>query len=221
MSVNTLTTADLIGMDPAPEDATLTRADTLAPGDTIAPARGSRYKGPQFTVATVEHVRLPLGPRVNIVGTKGERLSCVPPAMAYYVLRGDDNAHLPNPVRALLAEARANRRAMIAADPRPHTGEWARFTDGTLRRISHVWEWGNGPESIQTSDEGSFYLSITHGYTQMSGGLHPGLAPDLFTLSADTKPARFWIWRDGRAKAHNGIDVYVTERVWDVATLPN
>lgn len=134
----------------------------------------------------------------------------------------EDNSHLDPITRDLFADLKLNRRLLIADDPtRPHTGEWARFTDGTMRRISHVWEWGNGPESIQTSDGGSFHVSIRSGVAVMSGGLHPGLSPDLFTLTDDTHGAWFWMWVKGIRRAHNGVDVRIPQRVWHVASLPN
>lgn len=80
----------------APAAAMLTTAQHLEPGDRIVQGRGSRYKGPDFTVAAVESVpmlrtrygTLPVRPCVNITGTKGERLTVVSLDAAYYVERG-------------------------------------------------------------------------------------------------------------------------------------
>ena len=52
----------------------------------------------------------------------------------------------------------------------PKQGDFVRFADVVLRRISHVWLDENGsPDSIQTSDGGSFYLG--DGYLSFSGSL--------------------------------------------------
>lgn len=132
----------------------------------------------------------------------------------------DPNAHLELHTRALLAEARVNRKHLIATEPdRPWTGEWLRFADGEMRRIAHVWEWGQGPERVQpASDSGSFHLTIGGGSVSHSGGLDSGIKPEHLTLSEDRHGAWFWIWKNGRAAAHNGADVRIADvRVWDVA----
>lgn len=131
-----------------------------------------------------------------------------------------DNSHLDEWDTAALAETVAGFRAREADVPL--VGEFVRFACGTLRRISHVWEWGKGPESIQTSEGGSYHLAsraslrTPGGFISHSGGLFPGVKPEHFTLTEERLPGIVWIWHHGRACAHNGIDVTVSFRVWSV-----
>lgn len=130
-----------------------------------------------------------------------------------------DNSHLDDRDARLLAAADHERLERLASLPdSPAVGEWVRLADGTMRRVSHVWDWGDGPESIQTSDGGSWHLHGS-GTVSFSGSLHPGIKPDTLTLTGEQLPGWVWIWHHGYAAAHNGVDVRVSFRVWEVQRL--
>ena len=95
----------------------------------------------------------------------------------------------------------------------PGVGDWLRFTDGSLRRISH--DWGDEVQhGIQHSKDGSFHLSQS-GHVDFSGGLEPGI--DRTVLQPDTaqREARFWIWDHGHAGAGRGVHITIPTPVWN------
>lgn len=112
--------------------------------------------------------------------------------------------------RAILAERRTAFNKMTG----PRVGDFIRFSCGTVQRIAHIWEWGNGPESIQPGN-GSFYFGPS-GHLSMSGGLDPGLSPDLFEETEERLVGRAWFFHHDHHRAHNGIDVRMNFRVYAV-----
>lgn len=100
------------------------------------------------------------------------------------------------------------------------SGDFVRFKDGTLRRVSHVWQGDHGrPDFIQTSDRGSFYFG--NGYMSFSGGLRPGLDASLFSLTNETIEGWAWFFSHDIRKANNAVNVKVPCQVWAAACLPN
>lgn len=124
--------------------------------------------------------------------------------------------------RNLRAERIGARARLIAAAPdRPLVGDFARFADGTLRRISHVWQWDDDPiELIQTSTDGSWHLCES-GHISMSGSLFGGLKPDLFSLSGNWETGDVWFFHHNWWKAHNAVHTRLQFRVFTVAADPN
>ncbi|MDB5253896.1 MAG: hypothetical protein JWP27_3065 [Flaviaesturariibacter sp.] len=126
------------------------------------------------------------------------------------------NDHLDQHDRAAVAAAQANR------DARPvqvEDGDYVRFADGQLRRVSHVWRFPadkDGPAvfSVQTSRGGSWHMSTPAGHVSFSGGLDSGRPGDAFTDTGERLDGSVWVWHHGRPAAHNGVAAVVSFRVW-------
>lgn len=102
----------------------------------------------------------------------------------------------------------------------PQVGHWVSFADGTLRRISYVWDWSDPTElHVQTSDGGSFYLG--HGYMSFSGGLYPSVPARTLRVTCLLKPGPAWFFHHDYAQAHNGVYVEVPCPVWDCTRPAN
>ena len=96
----------------------------------------------------------------------------------------------------------------------PRVGDFVRFTDGTLRRISYRWNDGEGWDGgCQTSDHGSYYLS-EYGVS-MSGSLHPCVPTESLQRTDECRDGSVWIFHHDWAKAHNGVDFMVPFRVYE------
>lgn len=99
----------------------------------------------------------------------------------------------------------------------PRVGDFVRFADDTLRRISHIWETEDGePEAVQTSDGGSFYLG--RGCVSFSGSLYHSVPVDTL-WQAGYHQGRVWVFHHDHHRAHNGVDFDVTFRVY-ACTMP-
>jgi hypothetical protein len=85
----------------------------------------------------------------------------------------------------------SDRQSAFLSDSTIKSGDFVRFVDGTLRRVSHVWtDARNKPDSIQTSTGGSFYIG--NGYMSFSGGLYSGVDFAQFTRTDETMHGRCW-----------------------------
>lgn len=90
----------------------------------------------------------------------------------------------------------------------PRVGDYVHFNDGVTRQISYVW-----PDSVQTSDGGSFYLG--KGYMSFSGGLYTAVPTETLTLvEGVTREAGAWFFHHDHWTAHNDVHVRVPVRVW-------
>ena len=103
------------------------------------------------------------------------------------------------------------RSATLAARTTPQVGDFVDFTNGITRRISHLWTAWPDP-SIQTSDNGSFYLAA--GACSFSGGLYPGIPAELFTPTDERREGSAWLFHHDDAEAYNGVYFTVPFRVW-------
>lgn len=92
----------------------------------------------------------------------------------------------------------------------PRCGDFVRFADGHLERISHVWD-----DGVQTSEGGSFYLGS--GYVSFSGGLNPAIPMDELQLSSENHSGSCWFFHHDYFTAHNGIRAEIAFRIYDVA----
>lgn len=114
----------------------------------------------------------------------------------------------------------AERMAALDAKPGPRVGDFVRFSDGTLRRISYRWTDGAGWDGgCQTSDGGSYYLG--NGYVSMSGSLHPAVPTEQLTPTGERRDGSVWIFHHDIRQAHNGVDVSVPFRVYEFDGEPN
>lgn len=107
----------------------------------------------------------------------------------------------------------AERMAKLDAKAGPRVGDFVRFADGTLRRISYHWRddegWDGG---CQTSDAGSYYLG-NYGVS-MSGGLFPCVPTESLTLTDEQRDGAVWIFHHDVHRAHNGVHASVPFRVY-------
>ena len=98
-------------------------------------------------------------------------------------------------------------------DSRPQVGDHVLFTDGTRRRVSHVWRndegWDGG---IQTSNGGSYYMG--DGYISMSGGLRGAIPSDQFSRIHGYRAAKVWFFHLDHHTAHNSVEALVDFRQW-------
>lgn len=102
----------------------------------------------------------------------------------------------------------------------PRVGDFVRFSDDAVRRISHVWDWEDGSELlIQTSDGGSYYLG--NGYVSMSGSLFPGIPASTLTLTDETAEGSVWFFHHDYATASNGVTAAVPFRVFTCSMAAN
>lgn len=110
----------------------------------------------------------------------------------------------------------AERMATLDAIEGIRVGDWVRFADGTMRRVSHHWgeEYG-----VQTSDGGSFYLG--DGYVSFSGSLHPTVPLDSLTPTDEMADGWVWVFHHDMHRAHNGVDVLVPFRVFTCSLEAN
>jgi hypothetical protein len=108
------------------------------------------------------------------------------------------------------SEILAARQAALEARPGPRVGDWVEFPGSIRRRISHIW-----PDSLQTSDEGSYYLG--NGYVSMSGSLHPGVPPDSLTDTGHTRDGEVWFFHHDFPTAGGGVDACIPFRVYACA----
>lgn len=114
------------------------------------------------------------------------------------------------------------RRAAYFERKGIQSGDFVRFSDGTLRRVSHVWtDEQYSPEIIQTSGGGDMSFYLGKGYMSFSGSLHPGLDAALFTPTDELMDGYAWFFHHDMSMAHNGVNVTVPCRVWLANCLPN
>lgn len=122
----------------------------------------------------------------------------------------------------------ADRQLAYDAIEGPRVGDFVRFADGVERRISYIWRIGAGDgfwvrpadyDRIQTSDSGSYHLG--DGYVSMSGGLHPAIPANTLSETDETKPGPCWFFHHDLARAHNGVDVLATFRVFTCSREAN
>jgi hypothetical protein len=123
------------------------------------------------------------------------------------------------------------RQAKFTRKTTPQVGDFVRFKDGTIRRISYVWDFEDEEARVQTADAmgGSYYLGdfLDHWepsddcYVCYSGGLYPGIPANTLKLTDERKEGWFWFFHHDQAEAHNGVDCTMPCRVWECSLEPN
>lgn len=99
-----------------------------------------------------------------------------------------------------------------------NVGDFVRFADGIIRRVSYIWPDISGddthhrPGSIQTSAGGSYYLG--DGYVSFSGTLYNGVPFETLTLSEDRHDGDVWFFHHDYAQAHHGVHCSAKFRIW-------
>lgn len=111
---------------------------------------------------------------------------------------------------AILAESITARDAL----PGFRDGDFIRFADGVQRRISYIWRDEHGvPLSVQTSNGGSYYLSMS-GYVSMSGSLFTGVKPETLTETNEVRPGSVWFFHHNYRIGGGGVDTTIPCRVF-------
>jgi hypothetical protein len=108
------------------------------------------------------------------------------------------------------------RQAEFLKNDKPKQGDFIRFADGTLRRVTHVWTENNKPELCQTNEnasDGSFYLG--NGFMSYSGGLLSGVQADTLTRTQEIIKGAAWFFHHDFATAGGGVYITVDCPVWE------
>lgn len=109
-----------------------------------------------------------------------------------------------------------NRTTLRDGQTGPRVGDYVLFPDDMPRdglyeryieRISH--DWGDG---VQTSPGGSWYLG--DGFASFSGSLNSTIPKARLEDTGETKLGSFWFFKGDYARAHNGVDVMASCRVY-------
>lgn len=115
------------------------------------------------------------------------------------------------------------RAAAFLARREVKQGDYIRFNDGVLRRVSHVWkDENNQPESVQTADArfgSSFYLGT--GYMEFSGGLYSGIPAGTLTRTEELIDGACWFFHHDYVTAHNGVYGSIPCPVWNCSMEAN
>jgi hypothetical protein len=96
-------------------------------------------------------------------------------------------------------------------------GDYIRFADGELRRVSYIWRYDDADQSIQTSKGGSYYLG--DGFVSMSGSLFTGIKPDTLTPTTELMAGSVWFFHHNLAGAGRGKNAYINFRVYECSLL--
>lgn len=109
-------------------------------------------------------------------------------------------------------EIRAKCLAAFDTVQGPRCGDYIEFSCGTVRRVSYVWDWGDGPEGVQTSAGGSWFLG--EGYCSFSGSLYRSVKPETLTLTEEKRDGKVWFFHHGYQQADNGVYTAIPFRVF-------
>jgi hypothetical protein len=110
-------------------------------------------------------------------------------------------------------EILAQRRRDLCTVLGPRVGDFVRFADDIVRRISYIWTDEHGEAfNVQTSEDGSFYLG--NGYVSFSGSLHDGVKPHTLRDSGRKMLGSVWFFHHDQRMAHNGVDAEIPFRLY-------
>ena len=115
--------------------------------------------------------------------------------------------HLDTLDREILKN-RLNARAQIT---RPRCGDFVRFPNGKVERISNRLLSGAQTSPVRA---GSFYL-CAGGDASFSGGLNPPVPLGSLTHSSDSLPGSFWFFHHDAPGKDRGVWAEVPCRVYD------
>src|SRR5689334_9255388 len=107
----------------------------------------------------------------------------------------------------------ASRMAKLDEQAGPRVGDFVRFADGTLRRVSYHWHGDDGWDGgCQTSDAGSYHLG-NYGVS-MSGSLYSSVPTDALVLTDERMAGDVWIFHHDMAGAGRGVHFQPEFRVY-------
>ena len=111
------------------------------------------------------------------------------------------------------AAIRTERIQLLDAIEGPRVGDYILFRGGIVRRISHVWDFGDGDEpEYQTSDGGSWHLG--DGYCSFSGSLYPAVKRSTLIATEPKKSGVVWFFHHDHWCANNGVQTEMDFRVY-------
>jgi len=93
----------------------------------------------------------------------------------------------------------------------PRVGDFY-INENTYSRFTH--DWGDSIQGQYVGTNGSFYLAGS--YASYSGGLSPSIDKANLELTDEVKEGVFWFFSEDRARAFNGIDVWLNCRVFKI-----
>jgi hypothetical protein len=111
----------------------------------------------------------------------------------------------------------ADRELLFNRNTGPRVGDFVRLADGTLHRFTHDWSPKHGIQITSSLDpaQGSFHLSRV-GLASYSGGLDPCIPYARIRDTGEKRKGRFWFFHHDYATAHNGVNVEIECRVYEV-----
>lgn len=102
----------------------------------------------------------------------------------------------------------ADRKEAFNARPGIRVGDYVKFSDGVIRRVSFLTPEGG----VQTSRGGSFYLG--NGWVSFSGSLFQPVPSGTLKRAGWQSPGSVWFFHHDYASAGNGVDAKLQFRVF-------
>ena len=121
-----------------------------------------------------------------------------------------DNSHLSSQSAAILRKALSQKNQHRENGGLPEVGDIIEDTNSDQRRIciSHFDRC-----QVTTSMRSSYHL-LSNGAGSFLGGCGQSIAYCDLETTHQTKPVVFWIFKDGRAGAGRGVDLWLPVTVW-------
>lgn len=102
----------------------------------------------------------------------------------------------------------------------PVMGDWVLFSDGTSRRISHIWEKDKQPSRIQTSDGNGYgFHMFSDGHCSYSGNLYSPVDFSKFKLTRAKRIGLIWFFSQDHPGADRGVGREFLFKVWKCDAL--
>jgi len=100
------------------------------------------------------------------------------------------------------------RMLMLDSIAGPRVGDYVRFPDGKMLRISYMWD-----DAFQSSNDGGGW-HLGRGCMSYSGGLFPSRPTTQLTRTNETKEGLCWFFHHEYAAAHCGVWTTAPFRVY-------
>ena len=136
-------------------------------------------------------------------------------AKAYFVENGlistpQDNSHLSPQSADILRKALSQKNQRRELGGLPEVGDIIEDSISDQRRICIAH---SDRCQVTTSMRSSYYL-LSNGAGSFSGGCGQSIAYCDLETTHQTKPVVFWMFKDGRAGAGRGVDLWLPVTVW-------